>query len=292
VLTAGLALLLAVFAVAIKEFFDRGYRDPMDLERTHGIPVLGQIPLSQLRGIGDKHPSVTVIKQPSSRFADAIQTVCTSLICSQVVQEEKVLLVTSAVQGEGKTALAIALGRFAARSGKRVLLIDCDLRHPKVGASLDHMSENGIVELWTGRATLDQVSYLDKPSGLVFIPASGNIPAPSVVLSSPFLHRLVEQARQDFDLVLLDSPPIGIVSDAMLLSTLADATIMTVRWGRTSRSAVAAAVKRLATMGRPVRAAVFSHVNIKQSAQYSYVNTSDRYFTDRDLPAPGLNNPT
>src|SRR5262249_7698016 len=102
------------FPGAVLGFFDRGYRNPIRLERVHGIPVLGQIPLSQFRGVGDRHPSVTVIKQPSSRFADAVQTVCTSLTCAQVAHEEKVILVTSAVQGEGKTALAVALGRFAA----------------------------------------------------------------------------------------------------------------------------------------------------------------------------------
>ena len=194
------------------------------------------------------------------------------------------MLVTSAIPGEGKTALAIALGRLAACSGKSVLLIDCDLRHPMVGSSLGQTCEHGIVDLCEGRATINQVFQFDNSSGLVFIPSIGSNSSPGVILASAFFRQLVEQARQNFDLVLLDSPPIGIVSDAMVLSTLADATIMTVRWGKTPRSAVAAAVKRLATMGRPARAAVFSHVDIKRLAQYSYTAASKRYFADLEGP--------
>ena len=84
VLTTVLALLLAVFVVAVLELLDRGYRNPTDLERTHGIPVLGEIPLTPFRGIGNQHPSLSVIEQPASRFADAVQTVCTSLTCAQI----------------------------------------------------------------------------------------------------------------------------------------------------------------------------------------------------------------
>ena len=272
VLTAALALLLAVLVVAVLEFLDPGYRDSLDLERIHGIPVLGEIPLTPFRGIGDHHPSVSVIEQPASRFADAVQTVCTALTCAQPGQERQVVLVTSAVPGEGKTALATALGRLAACSGKRVLLIDCDLRHPQVARSLGQTSEHGIVELWEGRATPEEAFHLDVPSGLMFLPASGSVRFPGVILGSDFLQQLVEQARQQFDLVIFDSPPVGIVSDAMLLSTLADATIMTVRWGTTPRFAVAAAVKKLAAMGRPAHAAVFSHVDLRRGAHISLRN--------------------
>ena len=279
-LTTVLALLLAVVVAAVLEFFDGKYRDPTDLERVHGIPVLGEIPLTPFRGVGDQHPSIAVVDQPGSQFTDAVQTVCTALACEHVDQEGQVVLVTSAIPGDGKTALAIALGRLAARSGKRALLIDCDLRHPQVGRSLGQASEHGVVELWEGRATVDQAFHFDEPSGLVFLPASSSILFPGVVLGSDFLHQLVEQARQQFDLVLLDSPPVGIVSDAMVLSALADATIMTVRWGVTPRSAVAAAVKKLAAVGRPAHAAVFSHVDLKQTAKYYYTTASARYFAD------------
>jgi len=285
VLTAIVAALLSVILAAVLEFFDRGYRNPLDLERLHRIPVLGEIPLSAQRGFGAHHPSISVIKHPASLFADAVQTVCTSLMSAKIGSDEKVMLVTSAVSGEGKTALAVALGRFAARNGKSVLLIDCDLRHPKVSSSLGQKSDHGLRELWEGRVTIHQALRLDEPSGLVFIPAAAGISSPGEILSSEFMYRLVEQARRTFDLVLLDSPPVGVVSDAMILSTLADATIMTVRWQRTPRSAVAAALKRLEMMGRPARGAVFSHVDPNKSVQYSYANR--RYFHQVGPSTPG-----
>jgi succinoglycan biosynthesis transport protein ExoP len=207
---------------------------------------------------------------------------------AKIGSDEKVVLVTSAIPGEGKTALALALGRFASRNGKNVLLIDCDLRHPNVSNSLGQKSDHGLAELWEGRVTIHQAMHLDDPSGLLFIPAIAGFSSPGEILSSEFMRRLIEEARRTFDLVLLDSPPVGVVSDAMVLSTLADATIMTVRWQRTPRSAVAAAFKRLETMGRPVRAAVFSHVNPKKSVQYSYAKR--RYFRQLAPAARGSRN--
>jgi polysaccharide biosynthesis transport protein len=274
-LTAVLALLLALVWVAVLELLDRGYRDPRDLERAHGIPVLGEIPLSPLRGVGHQHPSMAVIAEPESRFTDAVQTVYTALGCGQ---EHRVVLITSALAGEGKTSLATALGRLAACSGKHVLLIDCDLRHPAVGRSLDQVSTHGVAELWEGRATIEQAFCFDVPSGLMFLPASGSVPFPGVILSSDFLYQLIEQARERFDLILLDSPPVGIVSDAMALSALADATIMAVRWGRTPRSALAAAAKKLAAVGRPALAAVLSHVDLKRYSKYCSTIKSENYF--------------
>jgi Mrp family chromosome partitioning ATPase len=103
-----------------------------------------------------------------------------------------------------------------------------------------------------------------------------------VILASDFLHQLIEQARQQFDLILLDSPPVGIVSDAMVLSALADATIIMVHWGRTPRSAVAAAVKKLAAVGQPACAAVFSHVDLKRCGKYYSTIESERYFAGLD----------
>jgi capsular exopolysaccharide synthesis family protein len=281
-----LAGLLALMTTAILELFDRSYRNPVDFERAHGLAVLGLIPLVRQRGTGAEHPSIEVIERPSSRFTDAVHTVYAALAYSTAGVPPKAVLVTSAAAGEGKTALAIALGRLAACSRKRVLLIDGDMRRPSVSKSLGKQRESGLVELMEGKAGIDQVLVFDHVSGMAVLPVARAVPFPGEILSSNSLRRLLERARQEFDLVIVDSPPVGIVADAAVLATLTDATLLTVRWGQTSRSAVAAALHNLEAIGPQVTAAVFSHVNMKRYASYGYtpLGAADSYFTEGARP--------
>ena len=265
-----LAGLLALTAAAVLEVLDRSYRNPADFERAHGLPVLGLIPLVGKRGTGAEHPSIEVVDQPSSRFTDAVQAVYASLAYAPARDSPKVVLVTSAIPGEGKTALAIALGRVAARSRRQVLLIDCDLRRPQVATSLGLPAQPGLMELMRGEARIDQVLAFDVASGMAVLPVGGSVPFPGEVLSSDFLRHLFEGARDEFDLVIVDSPPVGVVADAALLGTVTDATLFAVRWGKTPRAAVTAAMHNFEAVGLHVTAAVFSHVDMQEYASYGY----------------------
>jgi succinoglycan biosynthesis transport protein ExoP len=281
-LTTAIAALLALIAVAVLELMDKAYRNPADLERTHGVPILGLMPLTRLRSHSGHHPSLEVVERPLSRFTEAVQSVHASLAYALVDRPPKVVLITSAAPDEGKTTFAIALGRLAACTGGRVLLIDCDLRRPSIGRDLGRTGRYGLVELVDGRATIDEALCVDEWSGMEFLPAVGAVPFPAEIFNSEALRRLLVEVQDEFDMIILDSPPIGIVSDALVLSTLADATLFTVRWGKTPRSAVAMALKKIAATGKPVTAAVFSHVDLKRCATYGHypIASSERYFAD------------
>ena len=281
-LTVAVASMLALVAAAVSELMDKGYRSPADFERAEGIPVVSMIPLVRLHGTSQQHPSLEVVERPGSQFTEAIQAVGVGLGYGTHKGASQVILVTSATPDEGKTSLAIALGRFAACSGRRALLIDCDLRRPTMARDLGQPNTPGLVELSDGSASIEQVLHFDKASGMAFLPASGAVSYPGDICSSAFLEALIRKAKTEFDMIVLDSPPVGIISDALVLSRMADAVVLTVRWGKTPRVAVANALKRLATVGAPVAAAVFSHVDLKRYGSYNYDPSyhSGPYFTD------------
>jgi polysaccharide biosynthesis transport protein len=282
VLTAAIAVLLALVAVAFLELMDRAYRNPADLERAHGVAIVGLIPQIRRRGGRAGNPSLEVVARPLSRFTEAVHSVRASLAYTRAERPPKVILITSAVPDEGKSTVAIALGRLAACTGERVLLVDCDLRRPSIAGKLGHANKYGLVEFVDRRATIDEVLCVDEWSGMKFLPAIGTVPFPVEIFNSEALRTLLADVRDEFDMIILDSPPIGIVSDALVLSTLADATLLMVRWGKTPRAAVTTALKKIAVAAKPVTAAVFSHVNLKRCAAYSYspIVSSERYFAD------------
>jgi succinoglycan biosynthesis transport protein ExoP len=222
----------------VLELLDTTYHDPVDLERAHGVPVLGLVPLTRrlthYHADGNQayphHPSSEVIERPWSPFSEAVQSIYTLLTRSTAGRPPGVVLVTSAVPEEGKTSLALALGRLAARAGKRVLLIDCDLRHPCVGRYLGCTNRRGrgLVELLRGEVTLEEALRVDERSGMVFVPATPHCSLPVELLASESMRRLVREASKKFQLVILDSAPVIPVADGLVLAALADTTLLAI----------------------------------------------------------------
>jgi capsular exopolysaccharide synthesis family protein len=180
------------------------------------------------------------------------------------------VLVTSAVPDEGKTALALTLGRTGAASGQRVLLIDCDLRAPSVATDLGTTCGKGLAELLTSEATINEVVRIDPLSGLRFIAAGRGSFDAIELLSSGRMQSIIAAARQVSDTVILDSPPVTLVSDPLALSRVADLTLMVVRWDRTPRSLVAEAMKKLAAAKALPTGIVLSQVNLARHASYGF----------------------
>jgi polysaccharide biosynthesis transport protein len=276
-----LALLVGLVIVGVLELLDRSYRDPTDLQRSAGVPVFGLLPLLE-SGRGHPNPCAEIVEHPQSAFSDAVHSIAALLpqVRSESGRSAKVVMVTSSVAREGKTTLAVALARAAARSGKRVLLVDCDLWRPKVARYLRHQTDIGITELVEGLITLEQALRFDDASGMAFLPASGPARSPAEVCSSEVLRALIRGAQEDCDLIIIDTPPVGVVSDALALCGLVDEVLLAVRWGKTQRTAVLATMKKLQIRRKPATAAVFSHVDLKQYARYGYypTNSSKTYF--------------
>ncbi len=268
---------LGVGLAYVVENLDQGYRSSEQVEESMGVAPLGLIPaltkLGRLRGT----PEAYILKKPASVFGEAIRSLHTNLMLSDVDRPPKVVLIGSAVSNEGKTSVAVSLGRMLARFGRRVVLIDCDLRKPSAHTLLKLQPRPGLVEHLSRGASLEDVMQTDTATGLRFISAGAPAPNPPDVLSSEQMKELMSQLSDMFDMVIIDTSPVMAVADTVAMARLVDKIVFVVRWAETRRETANTAVKRLIDAGGDVAGAVLSLVDVKKHAQYGYGDSSSYY---------------
>jgi capsular exopolysaccharide synthesis family protein len=213
-------------------------------------------------------PADYVLARPLSAYGEAMRGLRTALLLSNVDAPPRAVIVSSSLPGEGKTTTAIALARSVAGSGKRVVLVDADLRRPALTWMLGLSPEAGLVEYLAGEASLDEVLVDDEASGLQVLPAlKGAANAPDL-LGSDSMRVLVEKLKTDFDLVVVDSPPLLLVSDAVVMARTCDKMIFVIKWEETPRQAADDAVRRLRQLEVDVAGVAFSRVDLARGSAY------------------------
>jgi len=264
-------IFLGFLLALLVERLDSGFRTASQVEKTLGLPVLGTIPEITW---GRKTPEAAtdrVIDKPMSSFAEAIRGLQMSLFLSNVDKPPKVILLTSAVPGEGKTTVAVSIARLAARNGKRAVVIDCDLRRPATGKALGVTKfDFGMVEVLTGEKSLEQCLQKDPRSTLQVLPVKLKSGNPPDLLGSQAMEKLIATLRANYDLVILDSAPLLPVHDTRILARLVDATVFVVRWEKTPRDAARNAARILADIHAPLAGVILTRANTKRFQYYSY----------------------
>ena len=240
------AAAMAVAVALLREALDRGVRSPEQLQRLTGLRVLAAVPWVR------REPAHRVLIRPLGALAEALRGLYTALLLADIDRPPRTILVTSALPGEGKTALACCLARVLARSGSRVLLIDADLRYPRVAHSLKLPVAPGLSDLLTRQCTLDAALQRDPAPELdrrLSVLPAGRASDPGRLLDSERLGALVAELAADYDVVLIDAPPVLAVADPRTLSARVDSTLLAVRWARTPRPSVQRAVTLLREAG-------------------------------------------
>ena len=241
-----ISIVLALLQALIRERRQSGFRTSEDLEASVGIKTLGLIPrqrrLRDAMRFGD----------PKSMFAEAIISIRALLRLSKR-GGSNVVMVTSAAPQEGKTVFSTSLARNAALAGERVPLIDCDLRRPAVGRYITSVDEQ-VVDSVTIRR--------DAHSSLNVVTLTPDFGSPQDFFASAKMASLMATLRSRYDLIVLDTPPLLAVSDARILSALADITILVVGWRKTPRKLVARAVADLRGSGARLAGTVMSQVRL------------------------------
>jgi polysaccharide biosynthesis transport protein len=273
-LLVALALLgssaLGVALAVLRERLDTGFRAVAQLETGAGLAGLGLVP-AVAAGFGPR-PEDYVLRKPVSAFAESIRSIRTAILYSHVDRPPRALLITSAVPDEGKSLLSIALGRSAAAAGQKVLLIDADLRRPKIGTLLKTGGEATLAEFLAGAKSDQEVLNVDPDSGMQFIWSRSGLPNPQDLLGSQRMQDFLRAIAPHYDLVLVDSPPVLAASDALVLARSVDATVFVVRWGKTPHQVVAAALKQIHSVGGVVAGGVLGRVPLKRHAKYGYAD--------------------
>ncbi len=275
-----LSTITAVGLSIIVEFTAAGYQHSRQLEHETGLEVAATIPefLNNSREIN--HLQVLDITQ-EPLYSESIRNLRTALFDNSETPAPKVLLISSSLPEEGKSSTSLSLAAILQMGGRSVILIDADMRRSQLGKSLKQENAIGLGEYLTGKALAKDIIYKDKQSGIYFIP-SGNVGKhPLDALEHPKLAVLMEALKKQFDVVLMDSPPIMSVRDALLLSTHADAALYMVRWEKTPRNAVLDGIKMLREKcgAKPFTLAL-SRIELKKQRYYSHTKDDYIYFTN------------
>jgi succinoglycan biosynthesis transport protein ExoP len=266
-LAAGLALGLG--AAFLRESLDDRLASKEAVERAGGAPVLAMTPLVP-SGRRPK-PTVAVVAEPSSPAAEAYRSLRTSLQFARQERRLRVIVVTSPAVGDGKTSTLANLGVVFAQAGERVVLVSCDLRRPKLGEFFGLDESVGLTSILLGEQTLDEVlAPVPGIDRLTLLPVGPVPPNPAELLNGSRVRDIFTRLSEQFDLVLIDSPPVLPVTDAAILSQYADATLMLAAAGQTRRADLHRAAEKLDQVGTTVLGIVLNKVTKQTSRDYGY----------------------
>ena len=263
-----LSTLMGTGLAVVLQFLDTGFRSLTQLDSMAGVPSLGVVPYLRAAQRNGKSTHQIAAEQPNSAFGEAIRTLRTSILLSNVDHPPKSVMVTSAIPGEGKTSTALALGCLASKSGQKVIVVDCDFRHPSVHEELGYPNGAGLADYLVGRASLNDIIEVDLRYGLRFVTAGTSVPNPPDLLGSPKMRDLIQKLSEMFDLVLLDTPPLLIVSDSLVLARIVDKAVFVVRWIKTKRKSALLGIKQLLDANADVAGVILSQVDIRRQSQY------------------------
>lgn len=224
------------------EYLDNTIKTPEDVETKVGIPVLGTIPLLEPK---EESITETIIKEPQSIYAESYKTLRTAIMLSSSVKPPQNLLITSMGPDEGKTVTSVNLAITIARSGYSVLLIDSDLRKPRIHMIFGLNNLSGLSTFLAGATPNIKTVFKTPFTNLTIIPAGPVPPNPSELLGSNRMHDLIKILDQTFDIIIFDSPPLLTVADTLILSKILDGTIIVVKAGKTTYELVNRGLKIL-----------------------------------------------
>ncbi|WP_272418553.1 GumC family protein [Polyangium jinanense] len=278
-----LGVLLGIATALARGLLDRSLKTPDEVEKDLGLPFLGLLPEIDENGArpGSYSPrrqrgkpvrvansELIVHEQPTSGIAEAARTIRTNLLFMAPDKPYRTLLVTSAGPSEGKTTVATCIAIVMAQAGQKVALIDCDLRRPRVHRVFRKTSEVGVTTAMLEDSLDEAVLDTDVPN-LWVIPAGPIPPNPAELLHSEKFKKFLDDVKKRFDRVIIDSPPIVPVTDAAVLSTLVDGTVLVVRAFKTTKDLARHAVRALQDIGATKAGAVLNAVNFNRH-EYKY----------------------
>ena len=306
----GLGLGMAFF----QEYLDNSLKTPDDVQRFLRLPTLGMIPAAKAAGRGalaygyasgkrKRLPTPSGNGQTSDLnlelltaegnglLGEAYRSLRTSLLLSSSGRPPRVVLITSGQPGEGKTTTLVNLGIALVHLGGRVVLIDSDMRRPRVSALLKlPAAAAGLSTYLTGQSAIDDVITPTAIANLFVIPCGPTPPNPAELLSSHLMTALLKQAGQKFDYVLLDSPPVLHVSDARILATRVEAVILVVQGAATPRQAARLAKEQLHQVNANVIGVALNNLDVQANGYnyyYPYYQGYGTHYGNGDNPSDG-----
>jgi len=267
-IAAVVALLIGMMLSLLLDRLSNTIHTAGEVESRLGLPMLGY--LQKITGLGKKSTKseMAFLNDNQSMFSESIRTLRTSVLMSALDTPKKVIVITSSVPEEGKTTVSFNLACALAQV-KRVLLIDADLRRPKIGRLIGRdKAAPGLSHLVSGVAAASECVVKHEQGGFHILTAGFVPPNPLELLSSEKFAEMLEKLRDAFDVVLIDSPPVQLVSDAVVLSQLASTVIYVVKADSTPYPLARSGIRRLAMGNAPLLGVVLNQLDLERAEKY------------------------
>jgi capsular exopolysaccharide synthesis family protein len=268
-----LGLTLSAFVVLLREKFDDVVRSPDEVIRKLGLPLLNSVP--RLR---DGTSPQEALIDPRSALSEAYAALRASIDLSSASGAPRTLLITSSRQAEGKTTSAYAIARDFATIGRRVLLIDGDLRKPSLHRSLGVANSIGLANLLSRTGSLEEAIQTTEYANLFFIGSGPLPPNPAELLSGPLLPALLENLKTNFDMIVIDGPPVLGLADAILLASNVEGTVFVIEANGSHRGHAKAALRRLLAANRNILGTILTKFDARKIG-YGYGYGYSDYYT-------------
>jgi capsular exopolysaccharide synthesis family protein len=258
-------LMLGIGLAFFLDYLDSTLKTPEDVKNHLGVPLLGVIP-----EVKESRPGALMVGSESAHgpFLEGYRVIRTALGYCWPSQEPRVIVCTSTAPGEGKTLTSLNLARTLAAVGERVLLVDCDMRKPTAHEVLSLSRGPGLSDLLASKATVEQAIRSVAGSGLHVVTAGASVPSPGDLLTTESMRGLMESLRTRYGWMVLDTPPVGAVADALVLASLGDGVIVVAGAEMVSRKAVLNTLHRVSETGARILGVVLNRAQVARHAYY------------------------
>lgn len=265
-----IGLALGIGLAVLFEHWDNSLKTPEDVKQHLGLPFLGMVPdVGARSGAGNvPRPSPLILKNPSSAVAEAYRVLRTNLIFSSAESLGRVLLVSSANPGEGKTTTVANLAASLALNGARVLAVDGDLRRPTMHQHFGIAKTPGLTDLIVGKCKASEAIQITRFKGLQVLPCGYVPPNPAELLGSASMREIVKAFRSHYDWVLIDTPPILAMADTPVLCPVVDGVILVIGAEISGRPAIQRAVDQILGVGGKITGIVLNKVDLERNSYY------------------------
>lgn len=267
-IASGIAAIIGILLSLLLDRINNTINTAGEVEARLGVPMLGYLQRMAVTGKKSMKTEMSFLSDNQSLFSESIRSIRTSVLMTALDADRKVIIVTSSVPEEGKTTVSFNLACALAQV-KRVLLVDADLRRPKISRVIGADKEQkGLSHLVSGFAPFSECAILHEQGGFHILTSGFIPPNPQEMLSSPKFTEVIERLKEDFDIILIDSPPVQLVSDAVVLSQISNTVVYVVKADSTPYMLARAGLRRLAMANAPISGVVLNQLDIERAERY------------------------
>ena len=266
-----IGIFLSVLIVFLLDYFDNKVKTPEELEEVLNTPLLGVVPLESEEEKSKYEGNLTTVGNLKSRCSEAYRNARTNIQFSNLDKNLDVITITSSRQNEGKSTIVSNIGAiFGNLENKNILIIDCDLRNPSIHRMFGLSNTLGLTDVLIGSKSFSQCVHNTKVKNLKVL-TTGNIPDnPAEILNSNKMRTFVEDVKKEFDYIFIDTPPIGVVSDAGIVSTYSDGIILVTASNEIDENIVKATKERLKKVNANLIGCILNKFDYKEHNEYEY----------------------